>query len=239
MALPIHQPIDSQQHAPPPPRPASIAVIDVETTGFSPRHGDRIVELAIVVIHAHGPVLREFVTLLNPERDIGPTHIHGLTASDVRHAPRFADIAGLVTETLAGCTAIAGHNIAFDHRFLKAEFERLGHAFPDIPDPSQSRQRRQRASSPPFHYLRWSESQRAEPGESSEREFPSPEGGDRCNPAALILGMVDSYANRSNSYRFPQFHRRRPGGPPRSGRPRHQPARWLEMYPYGRLRRAR
>lgn len=131
--MPVHQPVDSHEHAPPPPRPASIAVIDVETTGFSPRHGDRIVELAIVVIHAHGPVLREFVTLLNPERDIGPTHIHGLTASDLRHAPRFADVAGLVTETLAGCTAIAGHNIAFDHRFLKAEFERLGHPFPAIP----------------------------------------------------------------------------------------------------------
>jgi DNA polymerase III epsilon subunit-like protein len=155
MALPAHQPVDSQQqpalaHAAPcaanaaiQPCPASIAVIDVETTGLSPRCGDRIVELAIVVIHAHGPILREFVTLLNPERDIGPTHIHGLTASDVRHAPRFADVAGLVTETLAGCTAIAGHNIAFDHRFLRAEFERLNQypSPPASPDPLARRRR--------------------------------------------------------------------------------------------------
>jgi hypothetical protein len=30
-----------------------------------------------------GEVGREFVTLINPERDIGPTTIHGLTASDI------------------------------------------------------------------------------------------------------------------------------------------------------------
>lgn len=118
---------------PPPPVPSAIAVIDVETTGFNANRSDRVVEIACVVIEPDGNVIREFATLLNPERDIGPTHVHGITASDIRHAPRFADIAGTLVETLDGCAAIAGHNIGFDRRFLIAEFKRLGFTLDEIP----------------------------------------------------------------------------------------------------------
>jgi DNA polymerase-3 subunit epsilon len=80
-----------------------------------------------------GEVTREFVTLLNPERDIGPTSIHGLQATDVSAAPRFVDVAGVLLETLDGCVALAGHNIRFDHSFLSVEFARLGQIFPNGP----------------------------------------------------------------------------------------------------------
>ncbi len=110
-----------------------LAVIDVETTGLNPYRHDRVVEIAAVVIEPEGRVVREFCSLINPERDIGPTSIHGLAASDVSSAPRFADIAGTLLDVVEDCVALAGHNIRFDHSFMVAEFERLGHRFPDGP----------------------------------------------------------------------------------------------------------
>lgn len=104
-----------------------IAVIDVETTGIFPLRHDRIVEVAAIVIDGKGRVLREFVSLVNSGRDIGPSSIHGLTAEDVLYAPQFGDIAGLLVETLQGTVAIAGHNVRFDHQFMQSEFFRIGY----------------------------------------------------------------------------------------------------------------
>jgi DNA polymerase III subunit epsilon len=112
---------------------ACVGVIDVETTGLTPQRHDRIIEVAALVIHPSGTIVREFVTLLNPERDLGPTCIHGLTARDVLAAPRFAEIAGALCEVLDGCVALVGHNVRFDHSFLASEFDRLGYSFPDGP----------------------------------------------------------------------------------------------------------
>ncbi len=111
----------------------SIAVIDLETTGLSPWRNDRIVELGIVTINVDGTILSKYETIINPERDVGPTRIHKLTASDVIHAPKFQDIAGDLTLLLSSCDFIAGHNISFDHRFLLHEYQRLGYALPELP----------------------------------------------------------------------------------------------------------
>ena len=113
--------------------PLTIAVIDVETTGLNPYRHDRIVELAALVMSPDGRVLREFVTLINPERDIGPTHIHGLTTQDVLAAPRFSEMVGALLEVLSGCVTLSGHNIWFDYSFLDAECGRLGYELPDAP----------------------------------------------------------------------------------------------------------
>ena len=110
-----------------------LAVIDVETTGLNPYRYDRVIELAALVMGLDGEIVREFATLLNPERDIGPTSIHGLTASEVISAPRFGEVAALLVETVKDCVALAGHNVRFDYSFLSAEFGRLGHAIPDCP----------------------------------------------------------------------------------------------------------
>jgi DNA polymerase-3 subunit epsilon len=107
------------------------AVVDLETTGLSPRT-NRIVEVAVVALD---PWLRpqgEFVTLVNPGRDVGPTSIHGLTASDVSHAPSFADMASGLERWLGGRVLVA-HNIRFDVAFLAAEFARLGATIPSVP----------------------------------------------------------------------------------------------------------
>ncbi|TDV51049.1 exonuclease domain-containing protein [Actinophytocola oryzae] len=106
------------------------AVVDVETTGlFAGRWHNRIAEVAVVHVGRDGNVTGEWSTLVNPERDLGPQHIHGIRAGDVLTAPRFADIAGDLAPLLAGRVVVA-HNLGFDLRFLRYEFERLGFSVP-------------------------------------------------------------------------------------------------------------
>lgn len=109
-----------------------IAVIDVETTGLSPWRHDRIIEIAVVVILPDGQVIEKYDTLVNPCRDIGPTGIHRIRASEVLKAPQFADIAGDILDLLRSVHVIAGHNISFDKAFLVKEYERVGAVIPDI-----------------------------------------------------------------------------------------------------------
>jgi DNA polymerase-3 subunit epsilon len=114
-----------------PQLPGPIAVIDVETTGLFPFRHDRVVEVAAVVIHGDGRIEREFVSLVNPARDIGPRSIHGLTSKDILHAPQFGEIAALLVDALSGTVAIAAHNVRFDEEFLKSEFSRIDCPLPE------------------------------------------------------------------------------------------------------------
>lgn len=113
-------------------RKVEFAILDVETTGLFPERCDRVVEIAIVRADPTGKVIDQYTTLVNPERDIGPTHIHGLSARDVKNAPRFSEIAGDVISRVAGRVLVA-HNASFDIRFLRAELTRAGHRIPDFP----------------------------------------------------------------------------------------------------------
>src|SRR3954453_21271653 len=96
------------------PVDAPYAVIDVETTGFSPAAGDRIVEIAIARVDASGRIEDEYATLLNPDGcDTGPVFIHGISSDAVRDAPRFAEVLGDILTRLDGCVIVA-HNAAFE-----------------------------------------------------------------------------------------------------------------------------
>ena len=105
----------------------TVAVLDVETTGLSPRT-DRVVEIGVVLLDARGEVEGEFETLINPGRDVGPTGLHGIRAADVVDAPAFADVAPHLRSLLAGRVVVA-HNALFDLRFLAREFGRAGVPF--------------------------------------------------------------------------------------------------------------
>jgi len=108
------------------------AVVDVETTGFSPLADDRIVEIAIVRVGADGAILDEYVTLINPLRDVGASHAHGISDEDVLQAPTFAEVTGDVLKRLDGSVLVA-HNVRFDRDFLSAEFSFEGVFLPAIP----------------------------------------------------------------------------------------------------------
>lgn len=105
------------------------AVIDLETTGLRTSWHDRVVEVAVVRLDAYGRVVDEWCSLVNPDRDMGPQDIHGISAAEARRAPAFADLAGEVVARLTGRTVVA-HNLAFDAPFLAAEFNRLGLTVP-------------------------------------------------------------------------------------------------------------
>ena len=75
------------------------AVVDTETTGFS-RH-DRIVEFACVTI-SEGRIVDEYESLLQPDRDLGPVHVHGITPTMVESAPPFEAIAADIAARLDG-----------------------------------------------------------------------------------------------------------------------------------------
>jgi DNA polymerase-3 subunit epsilon len=108
------------------------AVVAVETTGLFAKRADRILEIAVLRVDATGRTLDEYATLVDPQRDVGPTSIHGIAASDVVSAPRFDEIAGDVAQRLSDAILVA-HNIRFDLGFLTAEFARVGVAFPAMP----------------------------------------------------------------------------------------------------------
>lgn len=101
------------------------AVIDLETTGFSPKRGDRILEIGLIQITPDGEIENRFTTLVNPQRDVGPTSIHGIRASDVIDAPTFGEIAPAILNMITNRVIVA-HNVSFDLRFLEFELQHAG-----------------------------------------------------------------------------------------------------------------
>ncbi|MEX2421227.1 MAG: exonuclease domain-containing protein, partial [Actinomycetota bacterium] len=81
--------------------------------------------MEVAIVRLTGDSTEEYVTLVNPLRDVGPSHIHGLTADDVAAAPMFTEIVGDVLELLDGAVLVA-HNLRYDRDFLSAEMSAAG-----------------------------------------------------------------------------------------------------------------
>jgi DNA polymerase III epsilon subunit family exonuclease len=108
------------------------AYLDVETTGLSPWFGDRVCEIA--VIRCSGDqVLGQFDSLLNPQRPLSPgaARVNGLKDSDLKNAPRFAEVAEKVL-SLVRDAVIVCHNVPFDLGFLSSELGRIGTKLPAV-----------------------------------------------------------------------------------------------------------
>ena len=99
-------------------------VVDVETTGGRPHSGDRITEIAAVVVR-DGQVAEVFETLVNPERAIPPwiTHLTNISWEMVRDKPTFREICEPLLSVMEGRVFVA-HNATFDWKFVSAEVER-------------------------------------------------------------------------------------------------------------------
>jgi DNA polymerase-3 subunit epsilon len=111
------------------PVDAPFAVVSIETTGLSPAKGDRVVEIAVVRADASGRIEDEYVTLLDPGRDVGPVFVHGISTSEVLDAPTLDDVAGELLARMDGAVVVA-HNAAVVERFLAAELARIGVTLP-------------------------------------------------------------------------------------------------------------
>jgi DNA polymerase III subunit epsilon len=111
-------------------------VLDTETTGFEPRQGHRMVEIACVELQDFLPTGRSFHVYIDPERDMPPEaeKVHGLSAAFLKGKPKFADteVAEAFIEFVGDAFLIA-HNAGFDRSFVNFELERCGRGV--IPEP--------------------------------------------------------------------------------------------------------
>src|SRR5437660_1614391 len=102
-------------------RDITFAVVDVETTGLSPRLGDRVCEIAVVRGRC-GEMVDKWSTLVHPGRTIpfDAQSIHHISDAMVRTAPRFSHIAPAFLSSLEN-TVLVAHNAPFDLNFLRNE----------------------------------------------------------------------------------------------------------------------
>lgn len=99
-------------------------VLDTETTGFDPRTGDRLVELACLEIESFVPTGRHFHVYIDPCRDMpaDAEKVHGLSADFLRGKPRFEhpEVVEAFLDFVGDAPLIA-HNAAFDRNFINWE----------------------------------------------------------------------------------------------------------------------
>lgn len=101
-------------------------VFDVETTGFDPAKGDRMLEVCAIRVTSTGEVLDRFTTLLNPGvTDVGAEHIHGISVEMLKGAPTFDEIFDQLIPVMNGAIFVA-HHAKFDESFIAAEANRYG-----------------------------------------------------------------------------------------------------------------
>jgi len=104
------------------------SVVDIETTG-GVQGNNKITEIAVVQLQA-GEVIKQWASLINPERSIPPfiTKLTGINAAMVRDAPCFADIADTLRGLLKGSVFVA-HNVNFDYSFIRKEYAAIAQTF--------------------------------------------------------------------------------------------------------------
>jgi len=113
-----------------------LVVIDTETTGLSPKYGDRIVEIGAMVIEdgriQYDQVFHRFI---DPQRDIPPevVRIHGIDAQKLADegAQPFSEI-GREFYAFVQDSTLVFHNAPFDLGFIKNEL--AGAGLPSIDD---------------------------------------------------------------------------------------------------------
>ncbi len=105
-------------------RELSYAVVDVETTGGRPDAGDRVTEVAAVIVRG-GEIVDVYETLVNPQRPIPPfiTQLTNISWAMVKDAPVFPDVCARLCDMLRGHVFVA-HNATFDWKFVTAEVAR-------------------------------------------------------------------------------------------------------------------
>lgn len=108
-------------------------VADIETTGFSPEKGGRIIEIGAVKINSDGEVIDKFSKFINPGLKI-PTKIvdiTGITDDMVKDADYIGTVISDFWDFMRGTTVVF-HNADFDwNRYLRLALSQIGLNLPD------------------------------------------------------------------------------------------------------------
>lgn len=102
---------------------AKFALIDTETTGLSPQR-DAIVEIAVVTLKSRFVETERWHTLVNPQRTIPNSRIHGVTEGMTTQAPAFSAVLPELLAQINGKILLA-HNAKFDASMIVAETEKV------------------------------------------------------------------------------------------------------------------
>ncbi len=103
-----------------------VVVLDFETTGLSPDHGDRAIEIGAVIID-NNEITARFQSLMNPGFRISSfiESYTGISNAMVAEAPPCEEAMEQFAEFIGELPLVA-HNASFDKRFLDAEFRFIG-----------------------------------------------------------------------------------------------------------------
>ena len=101
-------------------------IFDVETTGFYPVKGDRIIEIAAIKVK-NKKIISSFESLINPQRDLPEQSkaVHNITEEMLKDAPKAEDILPGMIDFI-GNACLVGHNIKFDLDFLCYQLSAIG-----------------------------------------------------------------------------------------------------------------
>ena len=90
--------------------------LDVETTGLSPKNGDRVIEIGAVAIENQG-IIAEFSSLIDVDKMIPwqVQKVHGITNEMLYGEPKPDEVLPEFYEFIAGSILVA-HNASFDIR---------------------------------------------------------------------------------------------------------------------------
>jgi len=104
---------------------SSFAVIDVETTGLSPRR-NKLIEIHALRIDKKGKT-KTFSSLINPGTSIPSfiTRLTGITNDMVADSPPVSEVITNLANFLSEDDIIVGHNVSFDMRFLNHNFTEI------------------------------------------------------------------------------------------------------------------
>jgi DNA polymerase III epsilon subunit family exonuclease len=113
----------------------TFVVLDLETSGASPKTGSAITEIGAVKV-CGGQVLGTFKTFVNPGTPLPPfiTELTGITDEMLIDAPRIESVLPLLFEFLGSDKSIVfvAHNAPFDLSFLKASAALHGYTWPNF-----------------------------------------------------------------------------------------------------------
>ncbi len=111
----------------------TFVVVDLETTGSTPRDGSGITEFGAVKV-CGGEVLGTFQTFVNPRQEIPAfiTVLTGITNAMVINAPYIEEVFPAFMEFCGSKneTVLVAHNAPFDVGFLKGAAAQLGYPWP-------------------------------------------------------------------------------------------------------------
>ena len=108
--------------------PTSFSIIDIETTGLSPRY-DEIIELSAIKV-IDGSVVDKFTSLVQPDSSDGIyidsfiTELTGITNEMLASAPKLSSVLPDYLDFI-GNDLLVGHNVNFDINFIYDKTESL------------------------------------------------------------------------------------------------------------------